>query len=211
MGRLQVMGFSVGVVGTNCYFALNKETMEVIIVDPGDEAINIIHLCDERGYHPVAILLTHGHFDHVMAVQEVSSHYGLDAYIYKDEIDVLHDPSMNASWMIGREETYDANCPVWDDEELFLAGFRIRVLFTPGHTPGGCCYYFPDEDALFSGDTLFQRSVGRTDFPKGSLADLVRSIKEKLLVLPDRTVVYPGHMEPTTIGDERFLNPYIQS
>jgi glyoxylase-like metal-dependent hydrolase (beta-lactamase superfamily II) len=111
--------------------------------------------------------------------------------------------------MIGLHETYHADEFLKDEQEIDLAGFHIRVLFTPGHTPGGCCYYFPYEDVVFSGDTLFQMSVGRTDFKGGSMSDIVRAIKEKLMVLPDRTVVYPGHGDETTIETERMYNPYL--
>ena len=111
--------------------------------------------------------------------------------------------------MIGRDEVYEADEFLKDEQELDLAGFHLRVLFTPGHTPGGCCYYFPYENVLFSGDTLFCESVGRTDFVGGSMGTLVRSIREKLMTLPEHTTVYPGHGEATTIENERLYNPYI--
>ena len=113
------------------------------------------------------------------------------------------------SGMIGKTESYHADIFVRDEEVLTLAGFSIKVLYTPGHTAGGCCYYIAAEDVLFSGDTLFCQSVGRTDFPGGSMSQIQRSIREKLLDLPDHTRVYPGHMEATTIGQERQWNPYL--
>ena len=119
------------------------------------------------------------------------------------------DPKLNVSWMMGREERFSADEFVKDEQELDLAGFHIRVLHTPGHTVGGCCYYLPYEDVVFSGDTLFCMSVGRTDFPKGSMSAIVRSIKEKLMVLPEHTTVYPGHNDVTTIENERMYNPYL--
>ena len=111
--------------------------------------------------------------------------------------------------MIGRQDVYEADEFLKDEQELDLAGFHLRVLFTPGHTPGGCCYYFPYQNVLFSGDTLFCESVGRTDFEGGSTGTLIRSIKDKLMVLPENTVVYPGHGEATTIENERMYNPYL--
>ena len=111
--------------------------------------------------------------------------------------------------MGGKEESYHADEYVKDEQELDLAGFHIRVFHTPGHTEGGCCYYLPYEDVLFSGDTLFAQSVGRTDFPGGSMSQIVRSIKEKLMVLPEHTTVYPGHNDVTSIESERMYNPYL--
>ena len=137
---------------------------------------------------------------------------GYDAEIYAldKEQETLENPTYNLSGMMGgASERYKATVYVQDNDVLHLAGFEIKVLFTPGHTPGGCCYYFKNEGVLFPGDTLFCGSVGRTDFPGGSMSDLVRAVRERLLVLPDNTLVYPGHESPTTIGDEKKYNPYL--
>ena len=121
----------------------------------------------------------------------------------------MEDPGLNLCGMIGEHKVYHADIFVKDEEVLNLAGFSIRVFFTPGHTIGGCCYYIASEHVLISGDTLFQQSIGRTDFPGGSMSDLVRAVKEKLMILPEDTVVYPGHMGTTTIADEKRMNPFL--
>ena len=147
--------------------------------------------------------------DHVMAAQELAKTFDLKIYAHEEEKDTLNHPGKNVSAMIGRQDSYHADIFVKDGELLQLAGMEIKVLHTPGHTPGGCCYYLEKEQVLFSGDTLFCQSVGRTDFPGGSMSQIVRSIKSKLLVLPDEVKVYPGHMDLTTIGMERRQNPFL--
>ena len=206
---VEVKQLTVGMVGTNCYLAANQMTKEAVIIDPGDEAKRIDRLIRENGYQPQAILLTHGHFDHVMAVDALSAEYGLKVFAHELERETLEDPELNVSGMLGRTMTFHATDFVRDGELLNLAGYTFQVLLTPGHTKGGVCYYLASENVLFSGDTLFAGSVGRTDFPGGSRGTLVGSIREKLLALPDETIVYPGHMESTTIGAERTGNMFL--
>ena len=158
---------------------------------------------------PIAILLTHGHFDHAAASGELATIFNIPIYAHEAEKDTLEDPMANVSWMVRRDEVYHADVFVKDEQELDLAGFHIRVFHTPGHTAGGCCYYLPYEEVVFSGDTLFAQSVGRTDFPGGSMSKIVRSIKDKLMTLPEHTTVYPGHNDMTTIERERMYNPYL--
>lgn len=209
MGKLQIAHYMVGPVQTNCYFAINKETKEALVIDPGEEAARLMQQIREQGLTVAAILLTHGHFDHAGAAEELSTLCNAPIYAHEAEKETLESEKLNACWMIGRQETYRADLFVKDEQELDLAGFHIRVLFTPGHTKGGCCYYFPYENVVFSGDTLFQMSVGRTDLEGGSMSQIVRSIQEKLMPLPEQTVVYPGHGEATTIETERMYNPYL--
>ncbi|MBO5259483.1 MAG: MBL fold metallo-hydrolase [Agathobacter sp.] len=209
MGKLKINQYVVGAVQTNCYFAINDETKETLIVDPGDNAKQLADRIRQEELKPVAVLLTHGHFDHAGGAAELAREFQIPVYAHEDEKETLEDPKLNVSWMMGKEEHFSADEFVADEQELDLAGFHIRVLHTPGHTVGGCCYYLPYEDVVFSGDTLFCMSVGRTDFPKGSMSSIVRSIKEKLMVLPERTIVYPGHNDVTTIENERMYNPYI--
>lgn len=209
MGKLQIAHYMVGPVQTNCYFAINKETKEALVIDPGEEAARLMQQIREQGLTVAAILLTHGHFDHAGAAEELSTLCNAPIYAHEAEKETLESEKLNACWMIGRKETYRADLFVKDEQELDLAGFHIRVLFTPGHTKGGCCYYFPYENVVFSGDTLFQMSVGRTDLEGGSMSQIVRSIQEKLMPLPEQTVVYPGHGEATTIETERMYNPYL--
>ncbi len=213
MSALQIRRFVVGPVATNCYIAVNSETMEAIVVDPGDSGDRLAEVLVKEGAKPVAILLTHGHFDHAAGIEDFKKAYPeqeIPVYTCEKERDVLSDPSVNLSrGMNGRPESYKADVFLKDEDEVTLAGYLVRLLFTPGHTPGGCCFYLPEADTLFSGDTLFCGSVGRTDFPGGSMSTLVRSIRDKLFVLPDETKVYPGHDSITTIGDEKRYNPFL--
>ena len=199
----------VGMVGTNCYFAINEKTKECLVIDPGDNAKRLAQKITDGGYTPVAILLTHGHFDHIMGVEGLRAQFHIPVYVQEDDARMLEDPALNAGAMIGANVSLKADRTVKDGDVLSLAGMEIQVLHTPGHTPGGACYYFPKEEVLFSGDTLFCESVGRTDLPGGSMSALIRSIKEKVFKLPDLTIVYTGHGEPTKIGDEKRYNPFI--
>ena len=184
MGKSKVDMYVVGPVQTNCYFVVNDETKEMIIIDPGAMAKQLAERIRKDGYQPVAILLTHGHFDHATAAEELAKEFGIEIYAHEDEKETLEDAELNASWMMGERLVFHADRFLKDEQEIELAGFPIKVLLTPGHTVGGCCYYFKEEGMVFSGDSLFCMSVGRTDFKKGSMSDLVRSVKEKLLTLP---------------------------
>ena len=206
---MKIEQYCVGEVATNCYFLINDETKEMLVIDPGDSAKMLAEKIRQKNLNPQAVLLTHGHFDHAMGAEELAKIFGIKIYAHEAEKSTLEQPGRNVSSMIGRGESYHADVFVTDKEVLKLAGMEIQVLHTPGHTEGGCCYYLEQEKVLFSGDTLFCQSVGRTDFPGGSMSKIVRSIKEKLLVLPDDVKVYPGHMDLTTIGRERTGNPFL--
>lgn len=205
-----VKEFLVGIVGTNCYLAANSKTKEAIIIDPGDRTEILNDYIKENEYCPAAILLTHGHFDHCMAAEELAKEYEIPVYVHEAEKKTMENPSCNCSSMIGRNMVFHADKYMHGEKDhLSLAGFEIDVFLTPGHTPGGVCYYIESEGILFSGDTLFCESIGRTDFPGGSMSQLVRSIKEKLFSLPNDTKVLPGHNEWTTIANERRNNPFL--
>ncbi|WP_022749036.1 MBL fold metallo-hydrolase [Lachnobacterium bovis] len=209
MSKLKLKQYVVGPVMTNCYFVINEENNEMIVIDPGDNADKLIKQIDKDNYKVKAILLTHGHFDHANGSKELKEYYKVPIYIHEKERETLENPQLNLSNWLGSTKKYEADIFLKDEQELEIAGFKIRVLFTPGHTIGGCSYYFPYESVVFVGDTLFAGSVGRTDFPRSSQSDLVRGIREKLMVLPDDTRVFPGHNEETTIETERIYNPYI--
>ena len=209
MVPLRIEQYVVGSVSTNCYFAINDETKEVLIIDPGASAVQLAQKVKDGGLKPAAILLTHGHFDHASAAEELAALLHVKIYAHEAERETLHTPGLNLSGWEGRADVYHVDEYVADEAELQLAGFVIRVLHTPGHTVGGCCYYFVEQSTLLSGDTLFCTSIGRTDFPKGSASQLIRAITEKLMCLPDETSVYTGHGEMTTIGTERVYNPFL--
>ena len=199
----------LGMVATNCYLLCNTDTKECVLIDPADNAGKISEMIEQSGCTLKGILLTHGHFDHIMAADEVRDKYNVKVYASAEEKNTLSTPHINLGEAYGMNLSVKAD--IWhnDGDVLNLAGFDIKAIHTPGHTVGGCCYYFPYQNVVFSGDTLFCTSVGRTDFPKGSAAQIIRSIKEKLLPLPDETTVYTGHNDITTIGTERMYNPYL--
>lgn len=207
---MKVEKYVVGIIGTNCYLIINEDTKETVMVDPGGYPAQLKREIKEKGLKVQAVLLTHAHFDHIMGLKDVMEDFKVPVYVEEMDKEMLTDGNMNLSggYMNGGFLFEDAET-VTDGQVLELAGFRLRVIHTPGHTPGGCCYYAEKEGVLFSGDTLFHASVGRSDFPGGSASDLVRSVREKLLILPEETHVYPGHMDETTIGYEKLYNPFI--
>ena len=209
MGQIEIKSMTLGMVATNCYLIINKETKEALLIDPADNALRISNVIEENVCTLKAILLTHGHFDHIMALNELKKRYNVPVYAHEEEEDVLKQSSLNMSGMIGQIYTTQADIYVKDGEHLKLAGLDIIVLHTPGHTKGGVCYYLPEEKVLMSGDTLFHCSIGRTDVPTGSMSQLVRSVKEQLFVLPDDVQVYPGHDSVTSIGYEKQYNPFF--
>ena len=156
-----------------------------------------------------AIYLTHAHFDHIGGVEELKKLSGAKVYVYEKEKRLCEDTEYNLSAEHGLNLTLDPDEYLPDGAECEAAGLKFRLLATPGHTEGSCCYYFYEDGILISGDTLFEGSVGRTDFPGGSMSTLVRSCREKLLTLPDDTLVYPGHGGATTIGDEKKYNSFL--
>lgn len=210
MENLQIERMVLGQVSTNCYLAVNKETKEVILIDPADEARRIDRKVKESGLKPVAILLTHGHFDHIGAAKELSNLYDIMIYAHEAEEEVMTDSMVNLSANFGEPFKAEPDMLLTDRQGLLIADMKIQVLHTPGHTKGSVCYYLPEERVLFSGDTLFQGSIGRTDFPTGSMSQLVRAAEEKLFVLPEDVKVYPGHGEETTIRYEKRYNPFLR-
>ena len=202
MGKLELQQMVLGPVYTNCYFLKNKETGETLIVDPADSPKRIFQKVEDMGAKPVGILLTHGHFDHVEALKEVAEKYNAPIYMNKNEIDFMK----NDKTVFGAlPKKYNL---VEDGDTLPFGDGVIKCIHTPGHTKGGMCYLY--KDALFTGDTLFKGSVGRSDFIGGNFNELITSIKTKLMILDDNIKVYPGHMESSSIGFERLNNPFLK-
>ena len=206
---MRIEKFVTGPIGTNTYIVSNDETKEAFVVDMGDCPSELVGHIKKSGYEVKALLLTHGHFDHILGVDRFAEEFSVPVYAHEEEKKLLEDAQLNSSAAYGAGYTYTKAQYVKDNEELKLAGTTVQVLYTPGHTIGGCCYYLPKEEVVFSGDTLFHTSIGRTDLPTGSTGQLVRSIREKLFVLPPKTKVYPGHMEETEIGYEEKYNPFL--
>lgn len=220
MSEIKIGRMILGVCQTNCYFLYREGAQECIVADPGDKGAGIYDALRKNGFRVAGILLTHGHFDHIWGLKELRDAANAAAeceggaeqvkvYAHEDERELLRDSHKNVSEQAGRACVVSADVYVKEGDEITLAGMTCRVISTPGHTAGGCCYYFEEAGFLLSGDTLFAESVGRTDFPTGSMGTLVRSIREKLFVLPDETKVYPGHGESTTIGHEKEYNPFL--
>ena len=201
---------TVGQVQENCFIARPDGGDRAIIVDPGEEAPRLLAALEEWGVSLDAILLTHTHFDHVGAVAPVARATGAPVYCPELEVPVLQDVNAFIPWPgFGPYESWDPEHTVAGGETLELAGLTVDVVFTPGHSPGHVTYAVRGEPALFSGDVLFENSIGRDDFPGGDRATLMRSIAMLLERFDDETVVYPGHMGITTLGRERASNPFL--
>lgn len=208
MANAQIEWMVLGMVSTNTYLVKNQDTGELLIIDPADAAGKIQEKIGQMEGRPAAILLTHGHFDHMLAADALRSAYDIPVYACIQEKDLLKNARYNLSASWASPHVMEADRYLADGETFREAGFEIRLLHTPGHTEGSCCYYLPEEAVLFSGDTLFAGSVGRTDFPTSSGADMRKSLQRLLSELPADTRVCPGHGEETTIAYEKRYNPF---
>ncbi len=194
----------VGPIQTNCYIISDDDTNEAIIIDPGDEAENLLKTIDAHGLSPKMIICTHGHWDHVNAVPDLQNQLKIPFNIHEDDLEMLKAQASEFMDYMGFKKVKALPDKLIREGDSFSAGkILLRTIHTPGHTRGGICLYDSNEKVLFSGDTLFKRDHGRTDFPEGSQKDIIRSIKEKLFALPEDTVVLPGHGDETTIGEEK--------
>jgi hydroxyacylglutathione hydrolase len=207
---IDVQMFTVGMVQENCFLARPQGGERAVIVDPGDEAPRVLQAIEDAGVALDAILLTHTHFDHVGAVAPLARATGAPVYCPQLEVPILQDVMAYVPWPgFGPFDSWDPEETVQGGETLELAGLTLDVVFTPGHSPGHVTYAVRDERALFSGDVLFQGSVGRIDLPGGDGPTLMRSIATLLERFDDETRVYPGHMGLTTLGAERATNPFL--
>lgn len=206
--HMEIVILTVGPVQTNCYLVNAEGSRECVVIDPGDEAEKIYEQIKKKGLECKGILLTHGHFDHISGVAELVSLTGAKTYAYEGERELMMDVRMNGGSMIGIEVAIQPEILLRDNQMLEIAGLEFKVIHTPGHTSGGCCFYEAREKSLFAGDTIFMESIGRTDLPTGNGRQLLESIREKVLTLPEDVRIYPGHGPETTVGYEKQNNPY---
>ena len=208
MSNIRIETCILGQISTNCYLVYNTDTKEAVIIDPGDNASYVSNKCGELGVVPKAIFLTHGHFDHILAVPELKQTFHADVYASEEEDPLLSDSKLNLSGGLrGPQTVFHADVSLKDGQELELLGTEWRVILTPGHTAGSCCFYLPEEGLIFAGDTLFNGSYGVINFPTGNVVSMVKSILNRLFELPEDTMVYTGHGIPTTLGMEKKGNP----
>ncbi|WP_327091699.1 MBL fold metallo-hydrolase [Nonomuraea sp. NBC_01738] len=209
-----IAGFPAGAFQTNCYVVAPEAGAECVVVDPGQDAVGgVDELLREHRLKPVAVLLTHGHLDHVWSVAPVCGARDIPAWIHPDDREMLSDPSKGiGSQMFGGLTLTEPDdvCELSDGAVLKLAGLELVVDHTPGHTRGSVSFRLPEDEIMFSGDLLFAGSIGRSDLPGGDYPTILRSLAAKCLPLPDETVVLPGHGPQTTIGQERASNPYLR-
>jgi hydroxyacylglutathione hydrolase len=210
---MKIDTFILGTYETNCYILRESETAkDCLIIDAGLEPGRLIDFFRQNKLNPVAVVLTHGHIDHIAGVAALRIEFPeIKVYIHKLDSGMLTEARSNLSAMMGAAfSTEPADLFVEEKSIIENAGIKLEVLHTPGHTPGGICLYSKDDGIVFTDDALFADSVGRTDFPNGSMAQLIKNIKEKLLTLPDDTIVYPGHGPATTIARETAHNQFLQ-
>jgi len=201
----------LGPLQTNCYIVYD-ENKSCLIVDPGDNPKKLATVIEQLELKPEAILLTHAHFDHIGAVDRIRDKYGIKVYIHEKEKDWLSDPALNGSrhFMLNEPiKARPADHLIKDEGVMSLGSFKFEVFETPGHSPGSISIYFSDAEFVLAGDSLFNGSIGRTDLPGGNHNQLIKSIHDKLLTLPEQTEVLPGHGPTTTIGLEMDSNPFL--
>lgn len=203
--------FTVGPLQENCYLLADEASRKAVLVDPGDEPARLLAALEPQRLELQAIWLTHAHFDHLGALAAVLAVREVPVYLHPaDRILYQRAAESAALWGLPLEQPQAETLALEDGQRLGLASHEVRCLHTPGHAPGHIAFYLPAEGLVLAGDALFQGSIGRTDLPFGDHGQLIRSIRDKLLTLPDETVVYPGHGPETTVGAERRHNPFLQ-
>jgi glyoxylase-like metal-dependent hydrolase (beta-lactamase superfamily II) len=206
--KLKIQCLPLGLLETNCFIISPPDSKEIVLVDPGGDAPILMELIEKEVFTLSAIWLTHGHADHIAAVPELQKQFRVTTYVHEDDFKMLFNPQLNLAAWLNMQIAIDGDVKTFKNEDtLNLGSHTFQVIHTPGHTPGSAC--FQSGLQLVAGDTLFRNSIGRADFPGADPNLLIRSIKEKLLTLPDETLVYPGHGMETSIGHERVRNPFL--
>jgi hydroxyacylglutathione hydrolase len=206
-----IRSMPLGPLQANCFIVGCETTRQAAAIDPGGDADRILSVLGKDNLKLAVIINTHGHFDHVGANMALKQATGAQLMIHTLDAPMLaHAPQAAAAWGLRADDSPDPDRLLEDGETIDCGDLQFNVIHTPGHSPGGCCFYIKAENALFVGDTLFAGSIGRTDLPGGDYDTLIRSIQTKLFVLPDATKVYNGHMELTTIGEEKRFNPFCK-
>lgn len=207
--RMTVKRLVVGALGTNCYIVGSEETSDGMIIDPGDEADRILGVIETEKLSVKLIVITHGHIDHIGALKDVKEGTGAEIAINPHDMQLLNARMTQLMSIVPAGGSFPEPDRMLNDGDVITVGdLTFTVIHTPGHSPGGICLY--SDGVLFSGDTLFQQGIGRADFPGSSYPQLLNSIRSKLLVLPDDTLVLPGHGPETTIGEEKQWNPFLR-
>ena len=211
--ELEVRGVVVGLFRENCWVVGSRRRGEACVIDPGDEPEEILALARDMGVRITRVVASHAHLDHILAARAIVEATSAPFLLHQQDLFIAESLPATARMWLGQDvppaPTPDA-FPT-DGQDLEVAGVSLRVIHTPGHTPGSLCLYAADAGLLFSGDTLFRESIGRTDLPGGDTRAIVRSIRERLFALPESTRVLPGHMQETTIGYERLHNPFVRA
>jgi len=197
-------------MGQNIYLYFDEATKEGVVIDPGHNLPEILAAINENNINIKGILLTHGHYDHISAVNELKEKTNADVYCHCDEKPMLENPAINLSVHVKREVKVTPDMLFDDGDDFEVGKLSLTIIHTPGHTPGGVCYYDEDNEVIFTGDTLFRESIGRTDLPGSDHKALNESIKNKLLCLPANVTVYPGHGRSSGIGHEIKQNPFLR-
>jgi glyoxylase-like metal-dependent hydrolase (beta-lactamase superfamily II) len=205
---MEIKKYTLGQLGTNGYLVIKEDN--ILIIDPAGEPNRLIKEIDTLAMKPKAILLTHAHFDHIGAVDPLRKRYDLPVYLHENEHEWMGNPALNGSkYFPVKEVIVEPADHSLKPGPMSIGAFDFTIIETPGHSPGGVAFVFNQERLIISGDSLFNRGIGRTDLPLGDYDTLIQTIKEKLFILPDDYVVYPGHGPETTIGDEKKFNPFV--
>ena len=204
---MKIIRIPIGTYQTNCYLVADEETKAAFIIDPAGDLEQIKNTIDEKSYDLKYIILTHGHGDHIGAVEGLKEAYDAVLLIHEEDAEMLRDHQLNLTFRMGEKIEIEADQTFRDGETLMVGSLELKFIHTPGHSKGSSCILV--EDALFSGDTLFFNSIGRTDLYGGDGRKIIESIKNKLLILPEETKVYPGHGQSTTIKNELKKNPFF--